>query len=238
MQTWTFGPAGIYTATWDGVSKVTVTLTAGGAFVASFFAQSLTAAVASPEYQAILNPAPSLPALDYYTNQQLAAGEGCTPRLTGGNAPVLASGVVQFTYWTAAKTETCNTIITNTGGTAAAATPTYCAAGIYSVDASGNLTELAQCANDTTLWAATFTQYNRALTTPFNKVAGQRYAFALLCITGAATPNFFGYNGTFVMASTPPVLCTKLTGQASLPASVPAGSLAGTSGMYFGAITP
>jgi hypothetical protein len=58
MQTWTFGPAGIYTATWDGISKVTVTLTAGGAFVASFAAQSLTQAIASPEYQAILSPAP------------------------------------------------------------------------------------------------------------------------------------------------------------------------------------
>jgi len=89
MQTWTFGPAGIYTATWDGVSKVTVTLTAGGAFVASFFASSLTAAVASPEYQAILSPAPSA-----NTGVQLVA-------TTGVNGFALQNATPTILSWTA-----------------------------------------------------------------------------------------------------------------------------------------
>jgi hypothetical protein len=50
---WTFGGSGQYTASWDGTSQVTVTQTAGGAFLVSFAARSLEAAVASPEYQAI-----------------------------------------------------------------------------------------------------------------------------------------------------------------------------------------
>lgn len=90
MQTWTFGPAGIYTATWDGVSKVTVTLTAGGAFVASFFAQSLTAAVASPEYQAILSPAPSaVTGLQLMATTGLAgfALQNATPTIQSWTAP-------------------------------------------------------------------------------------------------------------------------------------------------------
>jgi hypothetical protein len=33
---WTFGPGGEFTATWDGSLTVTVTLTAGGAFLGSF----------------------------------------------------------------------------------------------------------------------------------------------------------------------------------------------------------
>lgn len=90
MQTWTFGPAGIYTATWDGVSRVTVTLTAGGAFVASFFAQSLTAAIASPEYQAILSPAPSsivTPPLVATTGPAGFALQNATPNILTWTAP-------------------------------------------------------------------------------------------------------------------------------------------------------
>lgn len=40
-STWTFGPGGVYTAVWDGVDTLTVTLTATGAFVESFSGQSL-----------------------------------------------------------------------------------------------------------------------------------------------------------------------------------------------------
>jgi hypothetical protein len=90
MQTWTFGPGGIYTATWDGISKVTVTLTAGGAFVASFYAQSLNAAVASPEYQAILNPAPTSPlalSLVATTGVNGFALQNATPTILTWTAP-------------------------------------------------------------------------------------------------------------------------------------------------------
>jgi hypothetical protein len=38
--TWVFGAAGQYTASWDGVELVTITATSGGAFLASFSAQT------------------------------------------------------------------------------------------------------------------------------------------------------------------------------------------------------
>lgn len=45
-MSWTFGTDGKYTASWDG-STLTVTVTTGGAFVASFAGQSLDAALAA-----------------------------------------------------------------------------------------------------------------------------------------------------------------------------------------------
>lgn len=44
-STWTFGPGGVYTAVWDGVDTLTVTLTATGAFIESFSGQSLSSLV-------------------------------------------------------------------------------------------------------------------------------------------------------------------------------------------------
>lgn len=63
-QSFTFGPGGAYTATWDGVRTLTVTLTAGGAFVASFAGQNLAQVTASPEFQqlAAQSLAPVVPA--------------------------------------------------------------------------------------------------------------------------------------------------------------------------------
>lgn len=60
MTSWTFGPNGKYTATWDGVAKVTVTQTSGGAFVASFGARSLQDAITSPVLQDMSEAAPGV----------------------------------------------------------------------------------------------------------------------------------------------------------------------------------
>jgi hypothetical protein len=175
---------------------------------------------------------------DYLTGQQMASGETVLPRFNIVSGAPLTSQLLALSFWTAVKTETVNTIITNTGSTAAGATPTYCAMGVYSVDASGNLTLIGQCANDTTLFASTFTNYSRPVTAPFQKIQGQRYAFGLLVVSAAAMPSILGYNGSTVMAATPPRITGQQAGQSVLPASVPAGSVAGTASMYFGAVTP
>jgi hypothetical protein len=175
---------------------------------------------------------------DFYSTQGLAAGETCLPRLNIGNGPTLISQKLQLTYWTAARTETINNIGTFTGATAAGATPTYCAMGCYSVAANGNVTLLGACANDTTLFATTFTEYIRAVTTPFQKVQGQRYAFGILVISAAAMPVIDGYNGTVLKPSIAPMLTSSITGQATLPASVASGSLGSTASACFGEVTP
>jgi hypothetical protein len=175
---------------------------------------------------------------DYDATQQLAAGEAVLSRINVPTGAPLVSGTVALTYWTAGKTETCNTIIAVNGSTAAGATPTYAAMGVYSVDGAGNLTLAAQCASDTTLFASSFTGYSRALTAPLSKVMDQRYAFALLVVSAAAMPTPNGFSGTMQLANFAPRLAGLLAGQASLPASIAAGSITNTSSAWFGAVTP
>ena len=175
---------------------------------------------------------------DYLFGQNLASGETVIPRLNAGTGAALVSQKVVFSYWTAVRTETCNTIIGVTAGTAAAATPTYCAMGIYSVAANGDLALLAQCANDTTLFASTFTTYSRALTSTLSKVRGVRYAFAYLVVSGSAMPAMNGYNGSVVMPSVAPLLAGSITGQSVLPSTVGHASVVSSSNMNFGAVTP
>lgn len=175
---------------------------------------------------------------DYFTTQAIAAGETNMPRLNVGSTAPTVSQKLQLTYWTAARTETINNIGTVSGSVAAGATPTYCAMGCYLVNANGSLTLMGACANDTTLFAATFTEYIRAVTTPFQKIQGQRYGHAFLIVSAAAMPNIEGYNGTVTKAASPPVLCNAVPGLSTLPASIASGSLQGTASMFFGEVTP
>lgn len=157
----------------------------------------------------------------YLTDQAIAAGESTMPRviMSGSGVSAGANQVLNLTYFTARKTEPVNNIKTITGGTAAGATPTLCRVGIYSVAANGDIALLAAIANDTTLWATTFTQYSRALTAQFNKIAGTRYAWGQLCVTGAAAPTFVGSPNQIIPNAVPRVGAT-LAAQADLPASV------------------
>ena len=60
--------------------------------------------------------------------------------------------------------------------------------GVFSVDSVGDITPITNTANDTSLFAAPYGTYTRALVSPWQKVAGVRYALGVLVISGAATP--------------------------------------------------
>ena len=77
----------------------------------------------------------------------------------------LSTGNFRLVYFTAAKTESITKISTY-AATAAAATPTLCRVGIYTIDGSGNLTLAASIANDTTIWSNNGVEYERAWTSP------------------------------------------------------------------------
>lgn len=146
-----------------------------------------------------------------------------------------ASGTMLLAYRTAtaANAVACTKIKTHTSYTAAAATPTLCRMGLYTIDSSGNGTLVAACASDTTLWAATDTTYSRALASPssYTPVPGQRYAFALLCVSGVAVPKFMGvtYGGNDVMDDAPRV-AGRITGQTDLPATFTAAAVTTAAG--------
>jgi hypothetical protein len=169
----------------------------------------------------------------------LTVGESTLPRQQASSSQSLTAGSVRLAYLTAAKTEQVGQVRAATGTTAAAATPTLAKMGVYSVAADGTLTLAGATASDTGLFAATNTVYTRALTAPFTKIAGQRYAFALLVVTGAAMPTIYG---TIATSTTEAAVAPRLTGgfggQTDLPASIAAGSITSTAGFLYGVLLP
>lgn len=135
------------------------------------------------------------------------------------------SGLMELTYFTAYRSQTVNSLRSYTGGTAAAATPTLCRMGLYSVAGNGDLTLIASTPNDTTVWAAANTAYTRAVSAPVSVTKGTRYAFARLVVTAATPPSWAAMGLALALNSVAPRLQGQLSGQTDLPASVTAASV-------------
>jgi len=178
-------------------------------------------------------------AATYTDPDALDVGESTLPRTSAEGSYPVVSGQMRFTYFIARKTETVNQIRLATGSTAAAATPTVCRVGLYSVAADGALTLVASTANDTTLFAAVNTAYTRSVTTPYQKVAGQRYALGIIVVTAATAPSFAGTGFTSgAELAVSPRKAAALSGQNDLPASVAAASLALSGSMHYVVVAP
>jgi len=146
----------------------------------------------------------------------LTVGEEVMPRewATAEDRPV--SGTVYFSYFTARKTETITKMQVGTSGTAATGT-TLARIGVYSTNGT-TLTLINASTNDTALWSATYTPYQKAFSASFSKVAGTRYAFALLFVgTGGATMECAPIR--YQSADQAPRIQGELAAQADLPAS-------------------
>jgi hypothetical protein len=158
-----------------------------------------------------------------YQGDLLTVGQEALPRRAVNSSAVAlaASGNLRGNYFTARKTETATQVRMWSGSTAAAATPTLVRAGLWTVDASGNGTALvASIANDTTLFAAASTAYTRSFSSSVGLVAGTRYAFGILVVSGAAIPTFIGAsNGMGAEMFVAPALGFRVTGQSDLPST-------------------
>lgn len=179
-------------------------------------------------------PAAALPTV-------LAAGEATiNPDIASASVGSGASQRLQLTYFTATRTETCTQVVFNGSG-AAGATPTLVQVGIYSVDASDNLTLVASTPNDTTLFASASTRYAKAFSSSFVKTAGQRYAVGLLVVTSATMPTVYGANpfgGSGNSLNTLPRRAGRVSGQASLPSTITAGSVTTDGSRLYAEVTP
>ena len=180
--------------------------------------------------------APNVPSTDIYNGNAITNGEEILPRLSTIGAQGLAAGTLHLTYFTARKTETINTIRMLTDSTAAAGA-TLIRMGIYSVSGGGNLTLVAATANDTTLFDDAYSPYPKALTTPFAKVKGSRYAVGVL-FTGTTPPNITGLTVSGADSSLDPRLCGIVAGQTDLPVSVLAGNVAEDYRLFQATMTP
>lgn len=154
----------------------------------------------------------------------------------------VTSGTVVWTYTRAPISLLAGNLRMITGTTAAAATPTLCKMGLYSVAANGDLTLMSDTANDTALFAATNTSYTKALVSASQVVKGLWYATAILVVSGVAVPTFQASGGTVAGAGTlfavAPRLAGSLAGQVDLPASVAAGAVALNQTWFHAAVLP
>lgn len=165
--------------------------------------------------------------LDVLTN-----GEGSIDRkapLTG--VAYGASGNLTLTYRRAIKTETI-TKLSMACATAAGATPTLIKFGVYSVnEGTGDLTLVASTANDTTVFATANTGYEVALTSSFQKTAGNVYAYAILLVSSQTLPTVIGHAhvasaGVNAILALPPRITGLVSSQTDLPSTISAGSVA------------
>ena len=166
----------------------------------------------------------------------LTTGESTRPRALSTAGVSTGTGSLRLTYFTAAKTETINSI--RTVCTTAGTSSTLQRIGIYSIDGSGNLTLVASTATDLTLWIAT-SAYTKTLSASFSKVRGTRYAVGILYVGGGTAPSLSGLLPTNATEDgQPPRLSGFLTSQTDLPATVAVGNILDTSNNHYAVLLP
>lgn len=177
-----------------------------------------------------------------YTPDRLTTGQETIDRLqvTAVNGSA-ASQSLRLTFFTARKTETITQVRQWTGSQQAVATPTLIRFGIYSEAANGDISLIGSTANDTTLLAAANTSYTKALSVATPVVAGLRYAFGILVVSGSTMPSYYTTTVTAVSSTelaAAPRRTAAVAAQADLPASVVAGSLAVSGLVIYSVILP
>ena len=154
----------------------------------------------------------------------LTTGEAALPReVAGGDVVAAASGQMLVTVFQARKTESITQVAVTVGPTAAAATPSVCRLGVFSIAANGDATLIHSTANDTALFASTNTEYAKALDTTWAKVAGSWYGIGVLVVSATTMPKFTGLTaiaGVSSLYALAPRLVFSKAGLSDLPASV------------------
>lgn len=139
------------------------------------------------------------------------------------------SGTVYFSYFTPLWDLTIDQLRAATSS--AFSGLTLARMGLYTVAANGDVTLVARTASDTSLFASGNTLYPKALDTTggypatYDLVRGTRYAAANI-VVGSSPGQLRGASLGVAITGVTPVLAKQVTGQADLPTSVVAASLA------------
>jgi len=167
----------------------------------------------------------------------LTTGVSTMPRevVVASNIPT-ATGVMLLKYFTSGKSFTSTQVRVSSGGVAAAATPTLIRLGLYTIDGASAGALVASTPNDTTLFAATFTDYTKSWSVSYPFVIGQRYALGLLIVTGVAAPNMDGAFVTATESAQAPRLTGQITALSDLPSTFVNGSVANANVAFYGAM--
>jgi len=177
------------------------------------------------------------------TTDLLSVGEETFSRRHVARTDVtITSGRMILSYFTARKSETTTKVRTMSGTNAAAATPTLCRVGLYSIDGAGAGTLVAAVANDTTLWATSNTAYTSNLSASIAKTAGQRYAIGHLVVSATTMPNWLtgqvDSNGLRAEDAIAPRLNGYVGAQSDLPGSFTDAGVTGFSSPIYSALLP
>jgi hypothetical protein len=157
----------------------------------------------------------------------------CTSTSAGAS-----NGNFRGPYFKCRKSQTITKIRTVVGGTNQVGA-TLCRIGLYTVDASDNLTLVASTANDTTLWNTTNTVYETALSSSYAVTRGVRYAIGMLVVGSSQAPGFLGFTlGNSAIGNTLPRTGFLIGSQTDLPSSISVGSMTGSNVITYAALVP
>lgn len=150
--------------------------------------------------------------------------------VSGTNVSTQGAGTLLLTFFTARVGGSASQVRIISGTTAAVGA-TLTRLGLYSADASGNLTLVASTANDTTLFAATFTRYTKSFSAATTTTVGNRYALGVLVVGATTMPSLYGrqnLDGNELLAA--PMLAARVPSQTDLPASITVANLLSPNG--------
>ncbi len=171
-----------------------------------------------------------------FSGDLLTVGEETLERKGHFTAVGRSSGTLNLSYFTARKSETTNQF--RTRGGSQVTTPTLIRCGLYLIDGSGNGTLVASSAHDATLYTGTAnSEYTRSWSAPCSKVSGERYAWGVLIVAGAAG-QAWGAASIFTEAEKAPRIAGAISGQSDLPASFTAGSVGVLAHVEYAVILP
>jgi hypothetical protein len=170
----------------------------------------------------------------------LTTGEATMPRRTVSSQPGMTNGSMRLTYFPAVKSETITQVRTAPAGTPQVGA-TLCRIGVWEVDLStGNLAPVASTVNDTTLWVAANTDYDKAFSSSFAKKRGTWYAVGVLLVGASQTPLFTGQGSiTPLRSAGAPRLSGFISGLTDLPSgTISAGTISNSAQQIYSELLP
>lgn len=164
--------------------------------------------------------------------------EGIFDRHLITSQPGISNGNMRGTYFTCRRSQTITSIRTLVGGTNQTAA-TLCRIGLYTVDASDNLTLVASTANDTNLWNSANATVDKALSSSYAVKRGTRYAVGLLVVGSSQAPTIGALQLTnSAPGQASPRLAFLIGSQTDLPSSIATGSMTGANILPWAALVP
>lgn len=169
----------------------------------------------------------------------LAAGEEAIfDRHLMTSQPGISNGNMRGTFFTCRKSQTITSIRTLVGGTPQIG-GTKNRIGLYTADASDNLTLVASTAHDATLWDTSNATVDKALSSSYAVTRGVRYAIGVLIVGSSQGPTL----GAIQLANSAPGAAARrlaflIGSQTDLPSSIATGSMTGANILPWAALVP